>query len=255
MILSADYSQIEVKLMAYLSGDPGLIADINQGGDIHSRIATKVFGKKLGFTYDDINAARKDHSHPRHFELSTIRSNIKTVTFGVPYGAGKQRVALMTGLTEDEAQVLIDEYFAEYPVLKLWLEQQGRLAVQYGYSTSPRGRKRFYELPSPDDKDADGILSQIRRWAGNHPIQAGNVDMLKPALAEIYQELRERGISPEDARVLFVVHDEIVMTARLELVDTVKDIMVRHMEASYSTLINNIINQIDVAVAEVWAKA
>ena len=80
-ILSADYSQIEVKLMAYLSQDPVLIAAINSGKDIHCYNAVEVFGHVLNFDYDTINKARKDITHPRHQELLTVRNNIKTVTF------------------------------------------------------------------------------------------------------------------------------------------------------------------------------
>lgn len=254
--------------MAFLSGDPGLIEAINTGKDIHCYIATEVFGEKMGFTYDDINVARKQENHPRHNELATLRNNIKTVTFGVPYGAGARRVAQMTGMDEDAAQKFIDDYFARYPVLKQWLEEQGDFAVQYGYSASPKGRKRFYTIPAPGDPDADGILSQIRRWAGNMPIQAGNVDMLKPALYGIYEDLRAAKYSVEDARILFVVHDEIVMTARTELAPTeqeqkdrgigpgpIEAIMMKNMSASYSAIITNIVNKIDVVVADVWSKA
>lgn len=83
-ILSADYSQVEVKIMGFLSQDPDLIAAINSGKDIHSYIATDIFGQKLGFTYEDITAAKEDKNHPRHKELSGLRSKTKTTTFGVP---------------------------------------------------------------------------------------------------------------------------------------------------------------------------
>jgi hypothetical protein len=115
VILSADYSQIEVKLMAFLSGDKALIDAINSGKDIHAYIATEIFGKKMDFDYETIYAAKESDRHPRHSELVTLRSRIKTVVFGVPYGAGAQRVALMTGMSEDEAQAFIDSFFERYP--------------------------------------------------------------------------------------------------------------------------------------------
>ena len=147
VILAADYAQIEVKLMAHASGDPILIAAINSGHDVHSFNATKVFGVRYKFTYEEMEEARDSESHPRHNELSLIRSRIKTVTFGVPYGAGPTRVALMTGMSIDEAKAFIEEFFGTFKVLKQWLERQGLLAVELGYSCSPRGRKRFYTLP------------------------------------------------------------------------------------------------------------
>lgn len=84
IILASDYSQIEVKLMAFMSGDPILIAAINSGLDVHSFNAHAVFGERYNFTYELMELARDDDSHPRHQELSLIRSRIKTVTFGVP---------------------------------------------------------------------------------------------------------------------------------------------------------------------------
>ena len=161
----------------------------------------------------------------------------------------------MTRMTLEQAQDFINAFFAKFSALKKWLEESGNNAVRFGYSTSPKGRKRFYTIPSLETKDADMIISQIRRWAGNQPIQAGNVDMLKPAMSGIYNELRERGISPEDARILFCVHDEIVCTSKIELVEVVKDIMIRNMSRCYEEVVTGIANVIDVATDDVWAKA
>jgi DNA polymerase I len=263
-ILAADYSQIEVKLMAYLSGDPTLIAAINSGKDIHCFTATEVFGKRLNFMYDDIKAAVKEEKHPRHHELKKLRANIKVVTFGIPYGAGAQRVSLMTGMTVDEAQQFIDDFFARFPKLKMWLAHLGSDAIADGFTTSPRGRKRFYELPLASDPDADQILAQIRRWAGNHPIQAGNVDMLKPALRKIYLAIRGGIITGPrlfDARLLLAVHDEIVVECLEKDVPAVKAIMEAAMQESYDQVILPamqalyVTNKIDVVVDDTWEKA
>lgn len=295
LILSADYSQIEVKLMAHLSRDPVLIAAINSGKDIHSFNATEVFGAERHFTYEDLTAAKGDKSHPRHVELVKLRNDIKTVTFGVPYGAGKNKVALMTGMDPDAAQEFIDAFFAKFSVLRKWLTQTSDDAIKYGFSLSPRGRRRFYDLPSEQakEKDKDKILSQIRRYAGNHPIQAGNVDMLKPAMWQIYNDLRittnilreqerKKTLSELGCRILFCVHDEIVCTAPESLAlrtdesgniltleqmskmkkDKVKTlpglvegIMMKRMQESYDNIIPDIVNKIDVAIGAEWEKA
>jgi intein/homing endonuclease len=170
-ILSADYSQIEIKLMAYLSGDPWLKEAINSGRDIHCYLCTDAFGAEMNFDYDLIYTAYKDKSHPRNLELTTLRADFKVVVFGVPYGAGPPRVAFMTGKTVEEAADLINKFFARAKVLKMWLDQQGASAVRYGFTTSPRGRKRFYVRPAADDPKAHEVIAQIQRWAGNHPIQ------------------------------------------------------------------------------------
>lgn len=285
LILSADYSQIEVKLMAHLSRDPVLIAAINSGKDIHSFNASEVFGKEKNFDYETLSKAKSDKTHPRHTELVKLRNDIKVVTFGVPYGAGKNKVALMTGMTPDEAQEFIDAFFSKFKVLGDWLKKSGDDAIKYGFSKSPRGRRRFYDLPSElaKEKEKDKIFSQIRRYAGNHPIQSGNVDMLKPAMWQIYNELRQEGFSDRGARILFCVHDEIVVTAMEEdAVRRTKDgkiltyremeamsrderkntvpgpieaIMMKRMQESYDNIIPDIINKIDVAIGPVWEKA
>lgn len=285
LILSADYSQIEVKLMAHLSRDPVLIAAINSGKDIHSFNATEVFGADKKFTYEDLTAAKNDKAHPRYAELVKLRNDIKTVTFGVPYGAGRNKVALMTGMTPDEAQEFIDKFFAKFSVLGAWLKKSGEDAIKCGFSRSPRGRRRFYELPaeSAKEKEKEKIYSQIRRYAGNHPIQAGNVDMLKPAMWQIYNDLRVLGFYERGARILFCVHDEIVLTCKefdgvrrmadgkvltypefsalskddkkKTLAGPIEDIMMKRMQESYDGIIPDIVNKIDVSISPVWEKA
>lgn len=268
-ILCCDYSQIEVKLMAHLSGDPWLKQAINSGRDIHCHMAWEVFGNERNFTYEDIANAKKGVVMIRGDELRKLRADIKTVTFGIPYGAGPPRIAMMTGQTVEDAQLLIAKYFEKAVILKQWIELQGREAIRFGYTTSPRGRKRFYVMPAQDDPKKDEVLGQIRRWASNHPIQAGNVDMLKPSMKLIYDALLERDLTWEDARILFVVHDEIVMTCREELVPVVRSIMWEAMKAAYDSIIPDIISGFEdkvgkdgsvkpgteaVLVGDVWLK-
>jgi hypothetical protein len=183
-VLAADYSQIEVKLMAFLSQDPGLLKALNSVDssgnptDIHTYMAAEVYGIKLGFTYDEMiliinGKAEGGKNHPRYTELKVLRTNIKTTTFGVPYGAGAETIARQTGLTVEQAQKLIDDYFGRFPVLKEWIDNQGDMAIKQGYTSTPapHGRKRFYTMPPRTSEKYDMDISQIRRWAGNHPIQ------------------------------------------------------------------------------------
>jgi DNA polymerase-1 len=259
-VLSADYSQIEVKLMARLSGDPVLIAAINSMKDIHCYNATEVFGQRLGFTYEDIWEATQSENakkHPRHKELKTLRSNIKTVTFGVPYGASAKRVALMTGMTDEKAQEFIDAFFAKFSVLKAWLEGQGNQALMFGWTATPNGRRRFYTMPPNGDPDYDGEIAQIRRWAGNHPIQAANADMLKMAIRLIYERIRGGNVTgPKlyDARLCLVVHDEVVMICKEEDVPAVSEIMHSAMTDAYLFIIPDVWNEIVVICEDIWEK-
>jgi DNA polymerase I len=273
-ILSSDYSQVEVRIMAFLSQDPGLIRAINSGQDIHCYFSVDIYGQEREFDYPIINAATKAEGcemHP-HEELTFLRSGVKTTVFGTPYGASPAKIAEMTGMTEPEAADFQNRYFRKYPGLKRWLDAQGQQALRHGFTASPRGRKRFYILPNQDDPEREKILSQIRRWAGNMPIQAGNVDMLKPAMSLIYQAFRARGWTYEDARILFVVHDEIVCTCRDALVKDVQEIVASSMRKAFYGVVDSgmlsgfeqknaskqaIIGSLDtsvVKVGEVWRK-
>jgi DNA polymerase-1 len=214
-------------------------------------------GKKLGFTYDQMAAAIENKLDPLHKMLKKLRADIKTVTFGVPYGAGAKRVAAMTGMSEEEAQKFIDQYFERFPVLKQWLETQGNMAIQYGFTATPYGRKRFYVIPPSTDPDYDSLLSQIRRWAGNHPIQAANADMLKDALRKIYSAMRGgvlNGPCLYDGHLLLVVHDEIVMLVKEEDAEAVQKIMYDAMTEAYNNIIPDIWNKIVVVIDDIWEK-
>lgn len=273
-ILAADYNQIEIKLMAFLSEDPEMIRALNARDasgnptDIHCYISTMVYGEKLGFTYDEMITVIKEKApggkkHPRYEEFKRMRSNIKTTTFGVPYGSGAKGVATRCGITEEEAQQVIDDFFKQFPKLKEWLEQQGYLALKYGFTETPYHRKRFYDVPKREEAESeaayDAEVNQIGRWAGNHPIQAASADMLKDALRMIYARIRGgilNGPKLYDARIILVVHDEIVIQCREDQVEEVKLLMEECMDKAYDSIIGDVIpNKIDVAVGSSWEKA
>ena len=259
-IFSADLSQIEVKIMTWLSQDPFLRAAINSGQDVHCYMTAEIFE----IPYDTIWRAVKnictcvdlkikkdrpkrncqichggDFHHELHDDFVTMRSNVKTVTFGIPYGATAPKVAEMTGKTEEEAQELIDRYFVKAKVLKQWLDRVRRKAIEDKYSLSGRGRRRWYELPERSEIGYRRSIAQIERYAGNHPIQSTCSDLLKTAMALFYNSMRgcseifeatdnathwRNQSSPliYDGRTLLAVHDEIVGECAEELAGTSK---------------------------------
>jgi hypothetical protein len=263
-------SQIEIKLMAYLSKDPWLCKAVNSGKDLHCFFTTDIWGAKFSFDYETIFNADKDENHPRHDELHTLRGDTKSVVFMIPYGASAMGVSLRTGKTLDESQVLIDGFFSKATVLKVWLEEQARNAIYNGYSTSDYGRKRFYVLPKMDDPDADRKLGQIKRFSGNQPIQSSSADMIKKALALIYKRVRGgvlNGPKLYDTRVLLAVHDEIAMLTHQKDEEAVKKIMEDSMNEAYWSIIPRwdkepdgihmpygLVNKIDVVAADYWKK-
>jgi DNA polymerase-1 len=265
-ILGADYSQIEVRIMAWESKDEWLMNALNSGKDIHCYMAADVHG----IPYDDFYFAYKHEDHPLYHKYYGWRSEIKTTTFGVPYGAGPGQVAKQINssrkpndpeppYTEEQAEKLIDDYFKKAYGLKKWLEKQGAWAIKHGESKSLGGHYRFYQLPHPDGDDYDERISQIKRWSGNHPIQAACADCLKMAVGKIYLDLRggkSSGPLLYDGHFLLFVHDELVLTALDEHVEPVKKIMIDNMQWAYDKLIGlkNIIHETDVTIADYWKK-
>ena len=177
-ILGADYSQIEVRIMAWESQDEWLIAALNSGKDIHCYMAADVHK----VDYDEFYYAYKHEEHPLHNKYYGWRSEIKTTTFGVPYGAGPAQVAKQINsgrkpndpepsFTEDNARALIDSYFSKATGLAKWLKKKGLWALAHGESKSIGGHYRFYQMPLEENKDYEERIAQIKRWAGNHPIQ------------------------------------------------------------------------------------
>jgi DNA polymerase-1 len=145
-ILCCDYSQIEVRLMAFLSGDPKLKAALNKGGDIHCYTAVDCFGQEYGFDYEQISKGRKNEADPRFLLFKALRSKTKAVTFGTPYGAGPPRIAAQCNegkrpddpsfMTIDQAAELIARFFSKYPVLKAWLSSRG--GMPFAMAIPPR---------------------------------------------------------------------------------------------------------------------
>lgn len=163
----------------------------------------------------------------------------------------------MTGMTLDEAQEFIDAYMGRYPKLAAWLKAQGDKALTVGYTESIGGRKRFYSIPHPDDRDYEKQIAQIRRWASNFPIQSTNADMLKRAMTNIYLRIRNgkyNGKKLYSGELKLVVHDEIVMECLIEETEEIKKIMEECMQEAYEYYVQGVKNKIDVAIAGCWSK-
>lgn len=278
VVLCSDLSQIEVKLMAFFSQDPFLIGAINSGKDIHSFMACEIFEQELAWLSTDFEERYTKFTQiidgllksDRKDELKELRTGVKRVTFGIPYGAGAGKIGMMIQRRDKKgrpvetiedatirAEGIIERYFKKASVLKLWLDKVREVAVLTGESRSLRGRIRTYisvELgilePEKTYRDKEGNVrtkykhqyafkfkNQIERWAGNHPIQGSCTDLLKMALYNIW--LRLRGGNPSarpnpEAFFMLCVHDEIVMTCPAQHAGTVKRIMEEEMARAYN---------------------
>ncbi len=189
VFVSADYSQIDLRVLAHLSGDKTLLDAFNTGEDIHVRTATEV----LGITPDKVNAE--------------ARRLAKVINFGIIYGMGPQRLAGELGIALAEASDYIKRYFERLPGVRAWLDETVRNARTTGYVTTMYGRRRY--LPELNAQPG-GARAQAERIAINSPIQGTAADLIKLAMIRLDGALRERGLG---TRMILQVHDELLLEA------------------------------------------
>lgn len=189
-LLSADYSQIELRILAHLSQDPELIAAFQRGEDIHAYTATALFGV------------------PMEKVDSVMRRIAKTINFGLIYGMGEFGLAQRTELTSAEATEFIKKYFARYPKVQEYLEATKRKAREEGSITTILGRRRYFPELRAGSKAHGGIVRQAERMAVNMPIQGSDADINKLAMIRLHRALKEKGYG---SRMILHVHDELVL--------------------------------------------
>ena len=206
MFLSADYSQIELRLMAHFSQDPHLVEAFRSGQDIHAATAAKIFNVPI----DEVT---KDQ-----------RRQAKTANFGIIYGISAFGLAQQLDCSRSEAKALIDGYFAAFPGVIDYIERQKELARQQGYAITLFGRKRY--LPDILSHNAT-VRSFAERNAVNSPIQGTAADIIKMAMVTIHRRLKEEGLK---ALMIMQVHDELNFNVPLDEVEKVREIVVSEMQ-------------------------
>ena len=206
LFLSADYSQIELRLMAHFSQDPHLVQAFLSGQDIHAATAAKIFNVS-------IEEVTKEQ-----------RRQAKTANFGIIYGISPFGLAQQLDCSRSEAKALIDGYFAAFPGVIDYIEKQKELARQQGYAVTLFGRKRY--LPDILSHNAT-VRSFAERNAVNSPIQGTAADIIKMAMVTIHRRLKEEGLK---AQMIMQVHDELNFNVPLNEVDKVREIVVNEMQ-------------------------
>ena len=206
VFLSADYSQIELRLMAHFSQDPHMVEAFCSGQDVHAATAAKIFGVS-------IEEVTKDQ-----------RRQAKTANFGIIYGISAFGLAQQLDCSRSEAKALIDGYFAAFPGVIDYIERQKELARQQGYAVTLFGRKRY--LPDIVSHNAT-VRSFAERNAVNSPIQGTAADIIKMAMVGISNRLKAEGLQ---AKMIMQVHDELNFNVPQNEVDRVKDIVVSEMQ-------------------------
>ncbi|HHT21945.1 MAG TPA: DNA polymerase I [Bacteroidales bacterium] len=206
VFLSVDYSQIELRIMAHLSGDKNMLEAFNSGQDIHSATAAKIF--KL----------------PIEEVLSDMRRKAKTANFGIIYGISTFGLAERLNIPRGEAKELIDGYFETYPNVKTYMDEAIQKAKELGYVETIYGRKRF--LPDINSQNAI-VRGFAERNAINAPIQGSAADIIKLAMVQIQQELNAKNLR---AKMTMQVHDELNFSVPKDELETVKALVVEKME-------------------------
>lgn len=206
LFLSADYSQIELRLMAHFSQDPHLVEAFRSGQDIHAATAAKIFNIP-------IEKVTKDQ-----------RRQAKTANFGIIYGISAFGLAQQLDCSRSEAKALIDGYFAAFPGVIDYIERQKELARQQGYAITLFGRKRY--LPDILSHNAT-VRSFAERNAVNSPIQGTAADIIKMAMVTIHRRLKEEGLK---AQMIMQVHDELNFNVPVGEVDKVREIVIGEMQ-------------------------
>lgn len=210
IILSADYSQIELRLMADMSADPHMVEAFRSGEDIHRATAAKIYHEPLEEVTDE------------------QRRNAKTANFGIIYGISAFGLAERLTIPRAEAKALIDGYFNAYPGVKDYITRSIEDARANGYVSTVKGRKRY--LPDINSRNAV-VRGYAERNAVNAPLQGSAADINKIAMVEIHRRMTEAGMR---SRMILQVHDELVFNVVPDELDALKTLVVEQMSAAYS---------------------
>ena len=228
VLVAADYSQIELRIIAALSGEDTMIKAFQDGEDIHASTAAKVFNVPL----EEVTREQ--------------RSNAKTVNFGIIYGVSAFGLSNQTSLDRKEAKALIEAYYETYPKLKSYMSQQVDFAREHGYVETVLNRRRYLK----DINSRNGIVrSGAERNAVNAPIQGSAADIIKLAMINIHKRFQEENIK---SKMLLQVHDELVFDVPKDELEIVKPIIKAEMENAYKM---DVPLDVEIGVGDNWLEA
>ena len=226
-LIIADYSQVELRILAEFSKDENFIKAFISGEDFHTTAAAQVFNVKP----EDVTPNQ--------------RSFAKRLNFGVVYGIGSQRFALMTGLSQSNAEDIMRRYFATYRGLDSWLREAARKVVTDRQARTLSGRLARFRFDEDDRK----AISLAQRNGKNMPIQGTSADVLKRALHLLHEK-----IAGTSARLVNIVHDEIIVEADASEAESAADKLEKAMCAAGEEYISRVPVKVDVKIADEWAK-
>jgi len=228
VLVVADYSQIELRLLAHLSGDPAFVAAFQQGGDIHRQTAAVIFGV------------------PQDQVTPEMRARAKTINFATIYGQGPFALSRQLGISQDEAKEFIAQYFRRFAGVRAWLDRTVAEAREKGYVETLFGRRRYVpELRDPNFN----IRAFGERTATNSPLQGSAADLIKVAMIRIHAGLRAAGLG---TRMILQVHDELVFEAPVSEREAATEVAKRHMESAADLRVPLVVS---IGVGKNWLDA
>ncbi|HRX03662.1 MAG TPA: DNA polymerase I, partial [Anaerolineae bacterium] len=189
-LLAADYSQVELRILAHVSGDEAMLAAFRAGADIHRATAAKIYGVPLEAVTDD------------------QRAIAKMVNFATSYGVSAFGLSSRTELSRSDAQAFLEAYFATYPGIRRYVDETIATARQQGYVETLLGRRRYFPILTGGGRGGRNEQMGAERAAINHPIQGSAADIIKIAMVRLHSALRERNLK---SRMVLQVHDELVL--------------------------------------------
>lgn len=230
-LVTADYSQVELRILAEASRDPVMLKAYDENLDLHQYTAAKMFN----VPFEQVTKEQ--------------RFNAKSINFGLMYGRGAASLAAQIGCSVEEGKKLLAAYFDSYKGVKRWLDSVAREAVNKGYSVTLGGRKRWYNMPDPADPTYDRLISNVERQGKNTPIQGTSADITKYALVFLHKKLKELKL---DASIIHTVHDEIVVEVRDDQAEMWKETQIAEMVRAGQLLLKRVPVSAEAAISEVW---
>jgi DNA polymerase-1 len=228
VFLVADYSQIELRIMAHLSGDPAFIEAFRQGGDIHRQTAALIFNVPVSEVTGE------------------MRARAKTINFATIYGQGAFALSRQLGISLEDARGFIARYFERFSGVRAFLDRQIELARRQGYVETLFKRRRY--IPELKERNF-GLRAYGERNAQNSPLQGSAADLIKLAMVRIHRAIRDRGLS---GRMLLQVHDELVFEAPPDEVEGLSQLVREHMENVVALEVPLVV---DIGVGPNWLEA
>lgn len=267
VILTADYSQCELRILAEITQDRKFLEIFRNDEDLHIITSQEVFGysdeelemylriKKQDKPDLDLTEMFSDEEIAAYKKVADCRDKTKVINFGIVYGLTAWSLAERFKIPDAEAEEILNNYMNSYSGIKRWLNQNGHQSIAKRYSKTMLGRKRYYTLPDPDDEETfRRAKGAIRRMGNNAVIQGTNADITKEALVR----LQEAYNNIEGAKILFTVHDEIVSEVPAEKAEEIAELKAEIMKEAFHRFVKTVPvgagDKVSVSIASHWAK-